>query len=352
MALVNRSGEPVAGEKLRVSCYGVDPQLLQCVRRDDGEGIAKAIAAQPQMLWKYGTRLLLIAAVRGRARSAEALLRLGVEANAVEMLPGDEAHIQGLSELRITPLCAALARNREAVVQLLVAEGAQYDIFTAAFVGDLKAVQELLERTPELANANDPSCDLARITPLMHAVLAEHLDVARLLLERGATVGINSVRLIRAAANAGNEPLTDLLLEHGADPTALGAGRWVTHPALAEKLLARGANVNHKPGAWIGLCCTGNSGHKENPVLARSLLRCGADVMARYYGRTALHCAATAGFVHVVEALIEYGGDVNAPDERGRTPLDAVEEAAKSIQREPVRLLLLAHNAHQSEPMQ
>ena len=43
-----------------------------------------------------------------------------------------------------------------------------------------------------------------------------------------------------------------------------------------------------------------------------AMLRCGADVMAFYKGRTALHCAAKAGFVYVLEALIEYGGDVNA----------------------------------------
>ena len=51
--------------------------------------------------------------------------------------------------------------------------------------------------------------------------------------------------------------------------------------------------------------------------------RCGADVAARYGGRTALHCAAKAGFAGIVDALIEHGGDVNALDDGGQTPLDA-----------------------------
>jgi ankyrin repeat protein len=194
----------------------------------------------------------------------------------------------------------------------------------------------------------DPACDVAQVTPLLHAVFAGQIEVARLLVQRGATVGMNSVRLVRAAANRGYKALTDLLLEHGADPASIGAGTWVMYPAIADTLLEWGANVNQEPGAWIGLCCTGNSGHKENAALARAMLRYGADVAARYKGRTALHCAAKAGFVNVVEALIEHGGDVNARNDHGQTPLDEVEDAGRSIDREPVRRLLIASGARRS----
>jgi truncated hemoglobin YjbI/ankyrin repeat protein len=352
MALVNRADEPISGERLRQRCSGVEMErFTRLVQRDDAAGIAEAAIAYPQALMQmerhcgHGPLLLLVAAVRGKVQAAEELLRQGVGVNAPALLPGSEARIQGLPLLPITPLCGALARQRDAVAKLLVAHGAQYDIFTASCVGDLDAVQALLGLAPELAEACDPACDVAKITPLMHAVFAGQLEVARLLLQRGATVGLHSVRLIRAAANSGHEALTDLLLAHGADPASLGAGPWVMSPAIADKLLARGANVNQEPGAWIGLCCTGNSGHKENASLAQALLRYGADVAARYKGRTALHCAAKAGFVHVVEALIEYGGDVNALSDHGQTPLDEVEAAGKSIDREPVRRLLIAHGA-------
>ncbi len=97
------------------------------------------------------------------------------------------------------------------------------------------------------------------------------------------------------------------------------------------------------------MCCTGNSRHKENTALVRAMIRYGADVTVLYKGRTALHCAAKAGFVNVVEALIEYGSDVNALNERGQTPLDEVEDAGKSIDREPVRRLLIAHGARRNK---
>jgi hypothetical protein len=229
--------------------------------------------------------------------------------------PGNDAKIYSLPMLPMTPLCGALVTRHDPMVKLLVEHGAQYDIFTAAPVGDLEAVRKLLDLAPELADAQDPASDVGQITPLMHAVYAEQFEIAQLMLQCGATVGKNSVRLVRAAANHGHQALTDLLLEHGADPTSIGPGAWVLYPAIADTLLSCGADVNQEPGAWIGMCCTGNSGHKENVELAQALLRCGADT------------AAKAGFVHVVQALIEHSADVNAFNERGQTPLDEVEAA-------------------------
>jgi ankyrin repeat protein len=51
----------------------------------------------------------------------------------------------------------------------------------------------------------------------------------------------------------------------------------------------------------------------------------------------------------VVKALIEHGGDVNALNERGQTPLDEVDDAGKSIDSEPVRRLLIAHGGRRSK---
>jgi ankyrin repeat protein len=53
--------------------------------------------------------------------------------------------------------------------------------------------------------------------------------------------------------------------------------------------------------------------------------------------------------VNVAEALIEHGGDVNALNDRGQTPLDEVEGAGKSIDREPVRRLLTTHGGRRSQ---
>jgi len=345
MALVNRSSEPVTGERLRCSRSGeIDAKpFMTHLQHDDMKGLTAAASEHPHVIQKYGSMLLLVAAVRGKAKAAATFLKKGVDVNVPAILPGSEASHHGLPMLLISPLCGALAKHREPVVKVLVAHGAQYDIFTASFMGDLDAVRKLLELDPELMDANDPACDVAPVTPLLHAVSAGQMEVSQLLLERGAAVGPNSVRLVRIAANAGHAALTQLLLAHGAEPALIGAGAWVMYPAIAGELLARGANVNQEPGAWIGMCCTGNSGHRENAALVQAMLQCGADVSALYKGRTALHCAAKAGFPAVVEALIEHGADVNALDDRGQTPLDEIEHATRNKEREAIRRLLSEH---------
>jgi hypothetical protein len=47
--------------------------------------------------------------------------------------------------------------------------------------------------------------------------------------------------------------------------------------------------------------------------------------------------------------LIEHGADVNALNDRGQTPLDELEDAGRSIDREPVRRLLIARGARRSK---
>ena len=109
-------------------------------------------------------------------------------------------------------------------------------------------------------------------------------------------------------------------------------------------MLARaGAGVD-RSGSWIGLSCTGNQGRKDDPEFVAALLRHGARVEDKRLtgqgtdgGRgTAVHYAAKAGFVKT----IEHGADPTARDDNGFTPLDWLERAAPSVDRQAVRSLL------------
>jgi ankyrin repeat protein len=113
-----------------------------------------------------------------------------------------------------------------------------------------------------------------------------------------------------------------------------------------------GARVS-RSGNWIQLSCTGNQGRKDDPQYVAALLSHGARVDDRREtvqmtdgGRaTALHYAAKAGFVKTIEVLLAHGADPNFQDDNGLTPLDWLERAAKSVDRNAVRRLLRRQRA-------
>jgi hypothetical protein len=173
------------------------------------------------------------------------------------------------------------------------------------------------------------------------------MRVLLLHTSRGNEPLLGGARAIRHATALENVAMVSMLLKHGADATRVGAGRWVLHPELAPVLARAGAWVD-RSGSWIGLSCTGNQGRKDDPEYVAALLRHGAHVDDKRLtgqdndgGRaTALHYAAKAGFVRTITVLLEHGADSTAKDDNGLTPLDWLDRAAKSVDREAVRRLL------------
>src|SRR5262245_27766147 len=171
-----------------------------------------------------------------------------------------------------------------------------------------------------------------------------------MLLERASQAkeplrGAN--RAVRMAVAHENVAMVVMLLELGADATTIGGGRWVMHPELEPILSRAGARID-RSGQWIQASCTGNQGRKDDPEYVAALLRHGARVDDRRLagqdhdgGRaTALHYAAKAGFVKTVALLLEHGADPSAVDDNGKTPLDWLARAARSVDRDRVRRLL------------
>jgi truncated hemoglobin YjbI/ankyrin repeat protein len=363
-ALVNEEGTPGAGERaanprsgpLRrpVASCGVGARELSAAsrlaQRGDTAGLDAALGESPGLLsTTFAARLTQAAALAGQADCLQLLLRRGVDVNAPHSLP---VAVTGRSYERVifvTPLCAARLRHRAAAEQILLRADARDDLFTAAFLGELTLLRDLLTAGPELAHACDPAADVLGITPLDHAVAGGQAEALRLLLDHAGSPVRAGRRALRAAVERADVPMAEMLLAHGADPATIGAGRWVLHPQLAPLLASRGATVGSS-GAWIGVCCTGNQGRKDDPGYVRALLRHGARASDRRIGAsgvralaaTGLHYAAKAGFVGTVEVLLEHGADPCAHDARGRTPLDWLAEGTTSAEREQIRRLLTA----------
>ena len=239
------------------------------------------------------------------------------------------------------------------------AEDQDQALIEAARKGDLRRVQELLDKGADV-NAND----WIGCTPLMDAVIADHLEIAKLLLDKGADVNAKarhgySYTAMRLAASRNRPKIAELLKQRGAILTLETAAMlgdtervreflkkgidgqdngqalvWASrqgHLQVVKLLLDRGADVNAKgelgrtalmeaSGRETELMEASESGHLE---IVKFLLAKGADVNAQKdLGRwTALMSAAAGGNVEIVQALLDKGADINAKNYQGWTPL-------------------------------
>ncbi len=114
------------------------------------------------------------------------------------------------------------------VLNHLIALGAYVDIWTAAHTGNLERVRELLDEDPSLANRNSEysSYYLGSGSALKNAAAGGHVEIIKLLLERGADPNLPEEHIapqghaLYSAVYHGYYEIARLLLEYGAHPNA------------------------------------------------------------------------------------------------------------------------------------
>lgn len=266
------------------------------IRRADLAAVHAALAADPALANARATSHRfpegetevwspLHAAIEARSPEiARALVQAGADL---------EARTERASESR-TPLHDSIEMGQPEITELLLAAGAYVDVASAAILGKLERVRELLDEDPALAN------DLSSgLSPLAWACYGDQCEVARELIERGARL----------------------------DDCALACAASCGHVGVARVLLECGYDVDYRNG----------------PAASTALH---AAAAMRYSCDTA----------EVVTLLLEAGADVDARMADGRTPLSIALDGIERIehpqavpeeckQREAVAAILRAHGA-------
>jgi ankyrin repeat protein len=183
----------------------------------------------------------------------------------------------------------------------MAAEEAIEAVHRAAWQDDAVSVTRMLDDDPGLLSSVWKSDTL-----LTTAVWHGHVDVVRLLLERGAEINqaddSTGGTALHLAVARGHEEVVSLLLTSGADPSIKG---YRGKTALMLALL----------GGYVAVVL----------LLLRSMERRGLDERDED-GCTAVWYACRWGHADVVRALLLAGADHTIADNDDRTPLQLAEE--------------------------
>lgn len=378
------------GEPAAAAIRAGDLEALLALLDGDPERLHAGDARSNQPLhWAVMTRQpAIIDALL--ARGADLTAQRADGARPIHLFNGDYHH----RGWRDVPADRPTARE---VLDHLLARGAEMDIWTAAHLGDLDRVRAWLDDDPTLANRNSAyqSYYLGCGSALRNAAAGGHLEIARLLLARGADPNLPEEGIapyghaLYTAAAEGHHELARLLLEHGAEPNApvessadplsraisngdqpmiellcqYGAAREVhllayygdvrtaaamfaANPALADdpEALGNAAGEGHEPFVRLMLryqpeLARRLRGWAKTRELTELLFAHGLEASGRdWLEITPLHQLARRGELDLAELFCDQGADLTArDDDLCSTPLGW---AARFGQRAMVELLL------------
>lgn len=319
--------------------------LFRAIREGTAAAVRPLLKGSPDLAARdeFGDTPLMAAAMNANVEVLSLLIKAGADVNATNAMGA-------------TPLMRAATFEDKA--RLLLSHGAQVNavstlgntplILAARRVGNARTVKLLLD-----AGANPNAANVFGATPLMAAVAAEDLESVRLLLNAGADAAAKPHMDVDGviwgggrtplmwAAFEGNLGLMQLLLSKGAkldDLVVLGnpliQAAWGGQVGAARALLDAGAPVNQRdlvanysPLHWAA------SSERSSPALAELLIARGADVHAEggqpvdnFLGatETPLSLARKRGDTPIVQALLKAGAKDAA---RSAQPSKRLEES-------------------------
>jgi len=186
-------------------------------------------------------------------------------------------------------------------------------VFNAINMGNLKLLKRIVEERGDSLNKVD---DKYGYTPLKTAIINQHGDIIRYLVEAGADVNDNN-------NNYYETPLHIVFYSINHD----------SRDDLLKYLIEHGADVNKGDG-YGNTVLISASGLPENLPLVRYLVEeAGADINHQNNDGVSPLIAACRSIdinnLPVIKYLVEHGADVNTPGPNNKTALNIIEDLMK-----------------------
>ncbi|CAH0549306.1 unnamed protein product [Brassicogethes aeneus] len=308
---------------------------------------------------KYNRTALHDAAATGNVEIAKVLLSKDADIDAQD--------INGYS-----PLMFAVNKNHTETAKFLINHGADVNLrsskYNSTALHDAAATENVeIAKVLLSKDADIDAQDINGYSPLMFAVIKNHTETAKFLINKGADVNLrgskSNATALHVAAATGNVEIAKVLLSKDADidaqdingyspliyavrknhtetakflinkgadvnlrgskdnATALHDAAATGNVEIANVLVSNGADINAQDiNGYSPLMCAVSNNHTET---AESLINQGADVKlcCSKDKRMALHVAAATGNVKIAKVLLSNGADINAQDINGYSPL-------------------------------
>ncbi|TDZ31125.1 Ankyrin-2 [Colletotrichum spinosum] len=265
----------------------------------------------------YGPLLIKVVELDEDTEKILSLLRLLVDAGA------DVSVVDPSPNWRRNALTRAATLNKKEVVEFLLDKGANPDLGAFADCGVLTEL----------------GTDAVQ-TALYGAAWNGHIDIAKLLIDRGSNIHLQSQKKWTAFLAAyDNAELVKLLLEKGADINSVCSSGTIVHLASRNshvKTLKVLLEHNPKPDLEIeqpdgltALCVACQEGEVE---IAKLLLVAGANKNHQTSGGDyPLKLCVVAGFDRVVRTLLSFQPDLTICDQGGNTILHQILNHGPSV---------------------
>ncbi|MGL9761743.1 MAG: ankyrin repeat domain-containing protein [Wolbachia sp.] len=262
--------------------------------------------------------------------------------NEAEGLVSRNANVNITDIYSWTPLHWAAFEDRLEIARFLIKKGADINAADKGPYGK-KPVHVAIENNSKDiigfllskgVSINDT--DKQGYTPLHYAAWRGRLEIAELLVDKGASINAADAstagkKPIHVAAENNSKSIIEFLISKGVNVDEADKNGWAPlHYAakfdqleVAKFLIEKGANINAADTSTIGEKPIHVAAENNSKNIIEFLISKGVSVNdTDKDGRTPLYWASWNGRLDVVEYLIGKGADISAKDKDGRNPLD------------------------------